>query len=78
MENFFDILTPIGNFLNSYWFPLCIAIVCIVVFATIYFKVNQIVDKYREEVQQKIIDEDYVEHTKKEREKTSSSQDKRN
>ncbi len=65
MENFWDILTPIGNFLNSYWFPLCVAIIGIIAFAIMYFKANRDVDKYRKEVQQKIVDEAYAEHNKK-------------
>ena len=77
MENFLDILKQICFFLNSYWFPLSVAIVCIVAFAIVYFKANQMVNKYRREFQQKIVNEANAEH-KKEQEKTSPSQDKRN
>ena len=69
MENFLDILKQICFFLNSYWFPLSVAIVCIVAFAIVYFKANQIADKYREEVQQKIVGDAHTEHSKKEQEK---------
>lgn len=69
MENFLDILTQIWNFLNSYWFPLLLGIIGIIVFGVVYFKANQIADKYRKEVQQKIVDEAYAEQTQKEQEK---------
>ncbi len=64
MENFLDILIQIRNFLNSYWFPLSVAIIGIIAFAIMYFKANRDVDKYRKEIQQKIVDETYAEHTK--------------
>ena len=69
MENFLDILIQIRNFLNSYWFPLSVAIIGIIAFAIMYFKANRMVDKHRQDVQQKIINEAYEEQAKKQQKK---------
>ncbi len=69
MESFLDILSQAWNFLNSYWFPLLLAIIGIIILGVVYFKANQIADKYREEVQQKIVDDAYADHSKKEQDK---------
>ncbi len=76
MEKSIDNLTKIWDFMNSYWFPLCVAIIGIVTFGIMFFKANRHVDKHRKEVQQKIVDDAYAEYTKKENEKPSPSQNK--
>ena len=69
MENFLDILTNLGVFLNSYWFPLLLALICILFFAVMFFRANRMVDKHRQDVQQKIINEAYEEQAKKQQKK---------
>ena len=69
MENFLDILTNLGVFLNSYWFPLLLALICILFFAVMFFRANKTADKYRKEVQQKIINDAYEEQAKKQQKK---------
>ena len=69
MENFSDILTNLGVFLNSYRFPLLLALICILFFEVMFFRANRMVDKHRQDVQQKIINEDYEEQAQKQQKK---------
>ena len=69
MENFLDILTNLGVFLNSYWFPLLLALICILFFAVMFFRANRMVDKHRQEIKKKIINEAYEEQAKKQQKK---------
>lgn len=66
MNGFLDILSLIWDFVNHpIWVPVILAGVGIVFFAVTYIKVNRAVNKYRAEVQQKIVNNaysDYIQH----------------
>lgn len=84
MDQILDFLNRIWIFLNHpLWVPLIIAVTGAVFFAVMYIRANRAVDKYRAEVQQKIVNDAYAEHIhqkygvrQSESEKTSSSDEK--
>ncbi len=84
MDQILDFLNRICIFLNHpLWVPLIIAVAGAVFFAVVYIKANRIADKYREEVQQKIVNDAYAEHIRQKydrqdecKETTTPSEDK--
>ena len=63
MDQILDFLNLIWNFLNHpLWVPLVIAVAGIVFFVIVYIKANRIADRYREELQQKIVNDAYAKH----------------
>lgn len=63
MDKFLDLLNTLWDFINqSFWFPAIIAIICIVLFAFLFFKANRDVDKHRAAKQQKIVNDAYGEY----------------
>lgn len=63
MDQILDFLNRIWNFLNHpLWGPLVIAVAGIVFFVIVYIKANRIADRYREELQQKIVNDAYAKH----------------
>lgn len=84
MDQILDFLNRIWIFLNHpLWVPLVIAVAGAVFFAVVYIKANRIADKYREEVQQKIVNDADAEHIRQKydrqderKETTTPSEDK--
>ena len=66
MDKFLDILNSIWNFFNHpVWFPVILAMVSIVFFVVLFHRANRVIDKHREEVQRKIVNDaygDYISH----------------
>lgn len=65
MDKFFDILNLIWEFLNSSWMLAIIAVIGIIYFAVTYIKADRLVNQYRAEIQQKIVNDayaDYIHH----------------